>query len=379
MDFILEIDLADRGGLLRFRSHDLTIKWIDAELSKWGWLTTENFTDRFDLGHQVNERFRWLRDRITESQNQLDQGADVLGNHFRTVFNSNPRVLLSEGELGRRVLDILEGEGPEAAAAAYFIGSGRGHIQHTNSLPELTGAILIAAPGAQATKAIATRLSSERRNLKDRAERLVDMLEAQAEKRQLEFQSDRRRGRELASLWVRRRFARWQAAFDKAVSEDGIRNQTFHDESTRISGELAATRTTYEEALRLKAPATYWKDKAATHLTAENSARNKLYLFFPLALVAIMVAFGFTGFGLLSNPPPANSTALYFIVSGGLATFAGVIFWVGRLLVIAHGVGPRLRDQATAKVPPMRSRMASRAGFPLRRAVPVMERYPAWI
>ena len=45
-----------------------------------------------------------------------------------------------------------------------------------------------------------------------------------------------------------------------------------------------------------------------------------------------MVAFGFTGFGLLSNPPPANSTALYFIVSGGLATFAGVIFWVGRLL-----------------------------------------------
>ena len=164
MDFMLEIDLADRGGLLRFRSHDLTIKWIDAELSKWGWLTTENFTDRFDLGHQVNERFRWLRDRITESQNQLDQGADVLGNHFRTVFNSNPRVLLSEGELGRRVLDILEGEGPEAAAAAYFIGSGRGHIQHTNSLPELTGAILIAAPGAQATKAIATRLSSERRN-----------------------------------------------------------------------------------------------------------------------------------------------------------------------------------------------------------------------
>ncbi len=52
---------------------------------------------------------------------------------------------------------------------------------------------------------------------------------------------------------------------------------------------------------------------------------------------------------------------------------------IGSNDVIAHGVGPGRRDQATTKLPPMRSRMASRAGFPLRRAVPVTERYPAWI
>ena len=47
--------------------------------------------------------------------------------------------------------------------------------------------------------------------------------------------------------------------------------------------------------------------------------------------------------------------------------------------VIAHGVGLRRPAQATAKLPSTRSRMAPRADCPERRAVPVTERYPAWI
>ena len=47
--------------------------------------------------------------------------------------------------------------------------------------------------------------------------------------------------------------------------------------------------------------------------------------------------------------------------------------------VIAQGVGLRRPAQATAKLPSTRSRMAPRADCPERRAMPVTERYPAWI
>ena len=57
--------------------------------------------------------------------------------------------------------------------------------------------------------------------------------------------------------------------------------------------------------------------------------------------------------------------------------------WTGHLFqsrfaVIAHGVGCA-PVQATAKFPSTRSRMAAKAVVPWRRAVPVTERYPAWI
>ena len=51
----------------------------------------------------------------------------------------------------------------------------------------------------------------------------------------------------------------------------------------------------------------------------------------------------------------------------------------GVLMVIAQGVGLRRPAQATAKLPSTRSRMAPRADCPERRAMPVTERYPAWI
>lgn len=51
----------------------------------------------------------------------------------------------------------------------------------------------------------------------------------------------------------------------------------------------------------------------------------------------------------------------------------------GSLTVIAQGVGLRRPAQATAKLPSTRSRMAPRADCLERRAVPVTERYPAWI
>ena len=62
----------------------------------------------------------------------------------------------------------------------------------------------------------------------------------------------------------------------------------------------------------------------------------------------------------------------------GAALMLDALPTAGTLLVIAHGGGIGV-GQASAKLPSMRSRMAAKAGWPLSRAVPVTERYPAWI
>jgi hypothetical protein len=326
----IEINLGDRGGNHRFESYDAVLRWLNSELEQWNWLTGLGPNDRFGLWSVVQDRFTWLRQRIVEAEANNDK--EAVQQNCNQFFRSHEAVLCSEGELGKRVLEIRGSQGDEAAAMAYVIASGRGMLQAVSNIRELAGAILVAVPGALAPQAVAAKLSSERRNLRDRADRLIAMLEDQAEVRQQEYLADRRRGRDLASRWVRRRFGRWQAVFEGAVRLDEARKSAFMDASTAISQELATTKTTYEEAMRLQAPATYWRDKANAHGVAENSARGRLYWFFPLAFMSIAAAFWFTGAALLDKPPPPNSTALYFVISGGLATLIGVIFWIGRLL-----------------------------------------------
>ena len=62
---------------------------------------------------------------------------------------------------------------------------------------------------------------------------------------------------------------------------------------------------------------------------------------------------------------------------GGNTVIAHGVGEKGLRGVIAHGVG-FWAGQAMAKLPSIRSRIASKAGFPFSRAVPVTDRYPAW-
>lgn len=328
----LQIDLGERGGVQRFKSPDAVRAWIVAELESWKWLADAEGDDNFGLWNYVSQRFAWLRDQLNGS---LNSGHPLSNqNHlFTTVFvNGSELVLHSEGDLGRRVQDIYAGHGGRAGRAAYALATRRAGIQQMNHVEQLTGAMMLAAPSLVDSEAISRRLATERRNLRDRTERLVESLEREAEVRNEEFRNDRLKGRRVAVEWARRRFARWREQYEDAFSAAAKAQLEFGDARGRTEKEFADLKAAFLEAMRLQAPAHYWQEKSEGHATAEKKAREKLLIFFPIALLGLGIAFGVTGYMILTRPPTGNATAVYVVISGGLATIAGVVFWIGRLL-----------------------------------------------
>lgn len=331
-DDILEVDLGDRGGKHSFSTRDDVSTWVSAELEMWKWMAATEGQDNFGLWNYVNHRLTGLKDQITRSVNS---GTEIskLGHIFKATFLADAEfVLHSEGDLGRRVLDILEAEGPLPARAAYAIAAKRTALQQIHTLPQLRGVMLLAAPNMIPAEAIAKQLARERRNLRDRTDRLIGTLEAEAAARRSEHESDREKGRRVAILWARRRFRHWRQSIERRNEVAKEAQAEFLAQRNQTSEAFATLRATYEEAMRLQAPAKYWSDKAHAHKTSEGRARMWLFLYFPAAIVGMALIFWFAADQLLKRPPAEGATALYFIVSAGLATLAGVTFWIGRLL-----------------------------------------------
>lgn len=120
----------------------------------------------------------------------------------------------------------------------------------------------------------------------------------------------------------------------------------FGAEQLRTRSEFESLRAAFLEAMHLQAPAAYWAKKAEKHKAAEDAAQKRLAVFFPAAIVGLAFAFIAAAYSVLTHPPLNNATALYVIISGGLATVAGVVFWIGRILTKLYLSEHHLRNDA---------------------------------
>lgn len=109
----------------------------------------------------------------------------------------------------------------------------------------------------------------------------------------------------------------------------------------------------YREQMGLKAPVEYWQTKARTHRTSEKWARAWVLLFFPFALIGMAIAFNNTAVSLINAAQAAQApgaapfpTAVFIVASAGLASCAGLVFWVGRLLTKLYLSQHHLRQDA---------------------------------
>lgn len=326
---MLEVDLGSDGGIHRFRSVEDVVEWTRAEAEHWQWTSVPG--DRFGVWAHVQNRLNWLRDnvRAAVANGQLiEQQAPV----FRQVFIEGDIALHSAGSRGARVIQIAASEGATAGLAAYAFAANRVTLQQIRTPEETRGALLIAFPGLISTNAVSEDLQRERRNLRDRADRLIEKLEMQEGARQADFVEDRRRGRAIAFRWGRRRFSTWQRKFEEAVQLAAKTQADFLAQRQQIQSDFDELESAFLEAMRLQAPAAYWRTKADGHAKAERSAQLRLLWYFPVSLLGLILAFSIAGWYLLNYPPQQNMTALYFLVSGGLGMIAAVTFWIGRLL-----------------------------------------------
>lgn len=328
---LLEIDLEERGGVHRFRSLDDVFKFVDRELDAWRWMP-ERGGDRWNLWPHLTQRLQWLRNEV---ERVVASGQDLAsqGHYFQGVFGRDTEsVIHSESDVGRRILDIYEGQGAPAAFAAYGIALRRVGIGSVADIDELRGAIMVSMPALIPTDDVQKRLTQERRNLRDRADRLIDQLEQEAIERRAKYDEEVARGQATAIRWARRRFRRWQRRFAEGVNDADARTEDFETRRKATSDEFETLKRSFLELMRLKAPASYWSDKAEKHRKAEFRAMIRLMIFFPIATGGLALVFWKVGDYLLTHAPSEKATPVFIVASAGLATLAGVTLWVGRLL-----------------------------------------------
>lgn len=130
-------------------------------------------------------------------------------------------------------------------------------------------------------------------------------------------------------------------------------SRTWRDRHANSEASIKAVETAYREQMGLKAPVEYWQSKAEAHRTSERWARVWVLLFFPLALVGMAIAFNNTAVSLINAAQAAQAdgaapfpSAVFIVASAGLASCAGLVFWVGRLLTKLYLSQHHLRQDA---------------------------------
>lgn len=240
-----------------------------------------------------------------------------------------------DGVNGRIVHDIRESLGKEAAIYAYALMRNALSVSQIASVNQLRGALAVAFPHIAGTAGAETRLAAERANFRAATRRLADEVALAEAQRAARWDAllDRASGKFVKA--VRRRSRAWRSALERWRGDNAAAIAT-----------LEATDRAYKELMRLKAPATYWSDKAAEHGKAEKTAACRVRWFFIIAVPAMALMFGLTAATLLSYAGSTPPAGLYVIAGAGLATTAGLLFWVGRLLTKLYLSQHHLRQDA---------------------------------
>tara|TARA_R110002051_G_scaffold121965_1_gene195063 strand:+ start:172 stop:1356 length:1185 start_codon:yes stop_codon:yes gene_type:complete len=328
----ITVNLGAENGTHSFRSYDHLLSWLTKERNRWSWM--ESARDPGDSrGRQFN-RFNQIELQINNFRNE-GRPFEVWKDNLPGWFHPNPEgVILSESAIGQRVQAIHDAYGPDAGAIAHSALRGWLEFSRITNLDQLRAVMVAASPLLLGPDTMAERLEKERNNTRYLLRQMIaEGARAEANRASV-LQEALKHARHRTVSWTRKLSGVWDRQRRSAREAHEIAVNAINE-----------TKAAYDEFMHLKAPADYWSKKAARHQTAEDHARTRLYMFFPTALFILGLAFTITAIILL-RPGPSHPTPVYFVVSAGLATFAGVVFWIGRLLTRLYLSEHHLRKDA---------------------------------
>lgn len=240
-----------------------------------------------------------------------------------------------DSSIGQIMGDLSEEFSVEAALFAYAITRGHAQPVHAQNLEHTRGMLAAAFPGWSGVAGSHKRLANERTSFRNAVVRLSDTMD-RAEMSRKDQWTDLLQQSTVGMVgWARRRSNAWRDTKSRWTSH---RNE--------MVNQLDTLEQTYREKLALMAPVQYWNLKATNHKAAEKWARRFVVAFFVLALPSLVTMFGGASWYLLQNVDRATPPGLYIIASAGLATTAGVMFWIGRLLTKLYLSQHHLRQDA---------------------------------
>lgn len=326
-------------GPVTVKGWDGLERWIEKERAHWAWLVP---------GTPVTDAHNWAT-TVKNSWESVQQGARNIrggGNSLAEASRAlaplaNSPFILSDGPEGTLVLEIRAIAGDTAGAFAYALLKGNLSPNAARNRDEMLGAILTVMPDVRNPVEISNRLQRERANYRSSLKSAIDRLDKANSERNTAFEEDLVRGKRIAAQMLRKRRDKW-----KAVQE------AWQAQATNAVASIRAVEASYLEAMRLQAPVKYWQDKASEHASREWWAIARLVAFFPLALAGLGKAFWESASYLLDHAAKPGSTtpvALYVIITGGLAVFSTLLFWIGRLLTKLYLSEHHLRNDANER------------------------------
>lgn len=327
-----EVDLGENGGRRTFRSYDDVRSFALEQREAWSWLRDAHEP----TGHQSHmpDRIDALLGAISASEQggrSLHEAVADLPGYFQATGNS---IVHHESALGSELLAIRDLISPSAASFAYAFNRGWAQLPNANTPELLKGALALVAPGVLANSDLVTRFARERANYRAELRRVMAEAEAAEANRAAATAEAFLAGRASIRRWAGKRAMRWHhySLEQKAATESAI-------------DQINTVKKTYEESMALQAPSKYWRDKAKIHKRSETWAAWRLAGFFIAAGVGLTIAFFLTAtFFLQAEADPR--TSVYFVASAGLATVAGLVLWLGRLLTRLYLSEHHLRKDA---------------------------------
>lgn len=327
-----EADLGENGGQPIFVSYPDLRKFIEAERDAWAWLR--------DAAEPAG-RQSMMPDRIESLLQHIDHGlangrplTDVVKEMEAWFDVTGNSIVHHDSALGSRLLEIRDKVSPPAAAFAYSFHRTWAQMAQANTPELLRGLMMLVAPNVIESNDLVERFSRERANYRAELKRVMTEARLAEANRAEAILAAFEAGRTSIRHWAGKRAMRWHrySIEQKADTDTAI-------------AEIRAVQNFYEEAMALQAPSKYWRDKAKGHKHSEGLAGARLAVFFIVAGIGMTWAFYETAiFFLNAETDPRNS--VYFVASAGLATVAGLILWIGRLLTRLYLSEHHLRKDA---------------------------------
>ena len=332
MTDLVEVDLKENGGRRSFKTFAQLRAFAAEVQSAWSWMreAAEPSGHQAMLPNRTDDLFTTIDAGINQGRS-LTELVEELPAFF--VPNGNT-VIHHESALGADILAIRDVVSPTAAAFAYSFNRGWAQFGHGNTPELIRGALALVTPTMLGEATLVERFSRERANYRSELRRFAAEAEAAEVNRAIAIAEAFTSAKTDIRRWAAKRAMRWHRY---SIEQKG--------DNTSAIAEIRAVQKTYEEAMALQAPSKYWRDKASIHKVSETWAAWRLAGFFVIAGVGLSTAFYLTAkFFLQAEADPR--TSVYFVASAGLATIAGLILWVGRLLTRLYLSEHHLRKDA---------------------------------
>jgi len=327
----------ENGKPVTFRSWSSVTRFLRKEMDFWSWLDPEyGDLDQFGVASYVQSQLRTAMNAAKAAAHDEEHISEAY--NALKCFAPDGSILSHQSQDGIIVADIYNALGSSAGAYAYGLIKRRYNISNSNSTEHLRAAMLTAFPNMIDPVKLATRLAAERASFRDAARNLHQRMENERLAQAVEAKEFLQRASRVAVRAIRNRGRFWQNQRDD-----------WQDSADAAVASIGATESAYKEAMKLQASVEYWRDKAKQHETQERSALTNLQRFFPISLIALCVLFGVSGWWVISHANTHGGnvpTALYVVLSGGLAVISTIIFWVGRLLTKLYLSEHHLRNDA---------------------------------